>query len=163
MIGVVFLDLQRAFEVVDRNVLLKTLQRYSLMAAVLGWFKCYLENRSQRVKFNGVLSESMDVNFGVPQSSVLGPLLFLLYINDITEAMIADCSIRLFADDALIYATGSSRQESNERLNEQMIRVEDWLRNRLYRNVSKTKAMLIRGIRRKVAEQNFKVKFRGSG
>jgi len=76
--------------------------------------------------------------------------------------MTANCSIRLFADDALIYATGSSRQEINERLNEQMIRVDDWLsRNRLYPNVSKTKAMLIRGIRRKVAEQDFKVTFRG--
>jgi len=61
----------------------------------------------------------------------LGPLLFLLYINDITEVMTADCSIRLFADDALIYATGSFRQEINERLNEQMMRVDDWLsRNR---------------------------------
>jgi len=122
----------------------------------------YLENRSQRVKFNGVLSESIDVNFGVPQGSVLGPLLFLLYINDITEMMTADCSIRLFADDALIYATGSSRQKINERLNEEMSRVNDWLsRNRLYPNVSKTKTIFIRGIRRKVAEQDFKVKFRG--
>jgi len=162
MIGVVFLDLKRAFKVVDRNVLLKKLQRYGLRAAVLEWSKCYLENRSQRVKFNGVLSEPMDVNFGVPQRSVLGPLLFLLYINDITEVMTADCSIRFFADDALIYATGSSREEINERLNEQMIRVDDWLnRNRLYPNVSKTKAMLIRGIRRKVAEQDFKVKSGG--
>jgi len=155
---------KRAFEVIDRSVLLKKLQRYGLRAAVLEWFKCYLENRSHTVKFNGVLSEPIDVNFGVSQDSVLGPLLFLLYINDITEVMTADCSIRLFADDALIYATGSSRQEINERLNEQMIRVDNWLsRNRLYPNVSKTKAMLIRGIRRKVTEQDFKVMFRGRG
>jgi len=67
--------------------------------------------------------------------------------------MIADCSIRLFANDALIYATGSFRQEINGRLNEQMSIVDDWLsRNRLYPNVSKTKAMLIREMRRKVAE-----------
>jgi len=164
MIGVVLLDLKRAFEVVDRNILIKKLQRYGLRAAVLEWFRCYLENRSQRVKFNGILSQPINVNMGVPQGSVLGPLLFLLYINDITEVMTDDCSIRLFADDALIYATGYSRQEINERLNEQMIRVDDWLsRNRLYPNVSKTKAMLIRGMRRKVAGQDFKVKFRGRG
>jgi len=163
MIGVVFLDLKRAFEVVDRSILIRKLQRYDLRAAILEWFRCYLENRSQRVKFNGILSEPIDVNSGVPQGSVLGPLLFLLYIHDITEVMTADCSIRLFADDALIYATGS-RQEISERLNEQMIRVDDWLsRNRLYPNVSKAKTMLIIGMRRKVAEQDFKVKFRGRG
>jgi len=68
----------------------------------------------------------------------------------------------VFADDALIYATGSSRQEINDKLNEQMIRVDDWLnRNKLYLNVSKTVVMLIRGIRRKVAKNGFKVKFRG--
>jgi len=162
MIGVVFLDLKRAFEVVDRSILIRKLQRYGLRAVVLEWFRCYLEKRSQRVKFNGVLSEPIDVNFEVPQGLVLGLLLFLLYINDITEAMTADCSIKLFADDELIYATGSTRQEINDKLNEQMIRVDDWLsRNKLYLNVSKTKVMLIRRVRRKVAENNFKVKFRG--
>jgi len=76
--------------------------------------------------------------------------------------MTDDCSIRLFADDALIYATEYSRQEINDKLNEQMIRVDDWLnRNRLYLNVSKTKIMLIRGIRRKVTENDFNVRFRG--
>jgi len=110
------------------------------------------------------LSEPIDVNFEVPQGSVLGPLLFLLYINDITEVITADCSIRLFADDALIYATGYSRQAINDKLNEEMIRVNDWLnRNKLYLNVSKTKVMLIRGIRRKIAENDFKVKFREEG
>jgi len=64
---------------------------------------------------------------GVSQGSVLGPLLFLLYINDITKVITDDCSIRLFADDVLIYATGYSRQEINGKLNEQMIRVDDWL------------------------------------
>jgi len=162
MIGVVFLDLKRAFEVVDRSILIRKLQRYGLR--VLEWFRCYLENRSQRVKFNGVLSEPIDVNFGVPQGSILSPLLFLLYINDITEVMTADCCIRLFADDALIYVTGSSRQEINDKLNEQVIRVDDWLnRNKLHLNVSKTKVMLIREIRRKIAENDFKVKFRGGG
>jgi len=105
--------------------------------------------------------DPIDINLGVPQGSVLGPLLFLLYINDIMEVMNSDCSIRLFADDALIYATGYSRQKINDKLKEQMVRVDDWVsRNRLYLYVSKMKVMLIRGIRRKIAEGNFKVKFR---
>jgi len=73
-----------------------------LRAAVLDWLGCYLGNRSQRVKFNGVMSEPINVNLGVHQGSILGPLLFLLYINDITEMTTGDCSIRLFADDVLI-------------------------------------------------------------
>jgi len=132
MIGIIFLDLKRAFEIVDRSVLIKKLQCYGLRAAVLEWFRCYLGNRSQRVKFNDTLSEPINVNLGVPQGSVLGPLLFLLYINNITEVMIGNCSIRWFADDALIYATGYSRQEINDKLNEQMVRVDDWLSRNSY-------------------------------
>jgi len=124
MIGVIFLDLKRAFEIVDRKILIKKLQRYGLKAAILEWFKSYLQIRSQRIKFNGILSKPIDVNMGVPQGLVLGPLLFLLYINDITEIN-NDCSIRLFADDVLIYETGYSRQEINDRLNEQMVIVDE--------------------------------------
>lgn len=80
MIGVVFLDLKRAFELVDRDILLRKLESYGITGIVLSWFKSYLENRTQRVKFNGSLSEPIALKRGVPQGSVLGPLLFLLYI-----------------------------------------------------------------------------------
>jgi hypothetical protein len=159
IIGVVFLDLRRAFEVVDREILIRKLQWYGIKGAVLNWFKSYLRNRSQRVKFNGVLSTPINVDLGVPQGSVLGPLLFLLYINDIIEAINDKCAIRLFADDALIYTTGYSSIEINNNLNEQMVKVEEWLKiNRLYINVDKTKIMLIRGVRKKATEDNLKIK-----
>jgi hypothetical protein len=154
-----FLDLRRAFEVVDREILIKKLQWYGIKGAVLNWFKSYLQNRSQRVKFSGVLSTPVNVDLGVPQGSVLGPLLFLLYINDIIEAINDKCAIRLFADDALIYTTGYSSIEINNNLNEQMVKVEEWLKiNRLYVNVDKTKIMLIRGVRKKATEDNLKIK-----
>jgi len=80
MIGVIFLDLKRAFEVVNREILLNKLEGYGIKGTVLNWFKSYLINRTQRVKFNGLLSGSINVDLGVPQGSVLGPLFFLLYI-----------------------------------------------------------------------------------
>lgn len=76
------------------------MESYGITGVVLNWFKSYLENRTQRVKFNGSLSEPIAVKLGVPQGSVLGPLLFLLYINDLTRVVCRSCEIRLFADDA---------------------------------------------------------------
>lgn len=161
IIGVVFLDLKRAFEVVDRKILIKKLQWYGINGAVLNWFKSYLENRSQRVKFNGILSAAINVDLGVPQGSVLGPLLFLIYINDIVEVVGDNCEIRLFADDAIIYTTGYSCVEINNKLHKQMEKIDEWVkRNRLSVNVEKTKVMLIRGVRKKVNEENIKIKLR---
>ena len=159
LIGVVFLDLRRAFEVVNRDILINKLERFGLKGNVLKWFKSYLENRTQRVKFNGRLSNAIRVDLGVPQGSVLGPLLFLLYINDITDVISDKCVIRLFADDALIYTTGHSSQEISDKLNEQIMKVETWLdKNRLTVNISKTKIMVIRGVRRRAVEEVVKVK-----
>lgn len=85
----------------------KKLKWYGIKGIVLSWFKSYLENRSQRVKFNGILSDSIAMNLGVPQGSILGLfLLFLLYINDLTKTVCDNCEIRLFADDALVYTIG---------------------------------------------------------
>lgn len=161
IIGIVFLDLKRAFEIVDRKMLIKKLQWYGVNGVVIKWFKSYLERRSQRVKFNGFLSDSINVDLGVPQGSVLGPLLFLLYVNNIIEVMNDDCEIRLFADDALIYATEYSSTEINDKLNRQMEKVDEWIKmNKLCVNVEKTMVMLVRGVRKKVNEENLKIKLR---
>lgn len=159
MVGVAFIDLKRAFEVVNRDILLRKLERYGLKGIVIKWFMSYLNNRTQRVKFNGILSDPINVKVGVPQGSVLGPLLFLFYINDIINELNEKCEIRLFADDMLIYTTGYSTVEISNNLNEQLGSVEKWLKiNKLKVNVSKTKVMLMRGIRKKVNQNNLKIK-----
>jgi len=111
IIGVIFLDLRRAFEVVDKEILIQKLKGFGLKGTVLSWFKSYLEKRTQIVKFNGKMSNAVRVKLGVPQGSVLGPLLFLMYINDIAKIINKECAIRLFADDALIFTTGYASRE----------------------------------------------------
>jgi len=128
IVGVIFLDLRRAFEMVNREILLRKLQHLGISGKVYNWFKGYLEKRTQRVKFGGILSDPIAVSLGVPQGSVLGPLLFLMYINDLAGVISDECEIRLFADDALIYTAGYASREISDRLNEQVTVVEKWLR-----------------------------------
>ena len=94
----VFVDLQKAFNTVDHNILLSKLSHYGIRGVSLNWFRSYLSNRSQFVTINGKNSETEPMSYGVPQGSVLGPLLFLIYINDLNQS-IKYSTTRHFADD----------------------------------------------------------------
>jgi len=99
----VFVDLSKAFDALDDNILLGKLKYYGIRGMALMWFKSYLQNRSQFVAYNGHNSIKLPITCGVPQSSILGPLLFLIYVNDI--ANISDILQRnLFADDTNLFA-----------------------------------------------------------
>lgn len=149
MVGVIFLDLKRAFEIIDRNRLLVKLYNYGIRGGVLKWLRSYLSDRSQIVKFNNEVSKLIINKYGVPQGSVLGPLLFIIYINNIMKICPEECTIKMFADDTLIYVVGESSDILERKLNIAFKIVEKWMnKNRLKMNIDKTKFMIIKGVRR---------------
>lgn len=151
MVGVIFMDLKRAFETVDRDLLLEKLYQYGIRGNVLEWFTSYLSNRTQRVRFNDKWSKVINTDYGVPQGSVLGPLLFTLYINDIVDICPEECVIKMFADDTLIYVTGEGSEELELKMNEALKIVEAWMkRNKLKMNAEKIKFMAVRSVRKEM-------------
>ena len=102
----VFIDLKKAFDTVNQQIHLKKLEHYGIRSIPLDWFKSYLSNRKQYVSVNGNTSETLEVTCGVPQGSVLGQLLFLIYINDLPKVS-KKLTFFLFADDTNIYYESS--------------------------------------------------------
>ena len=134
----IFIDLRRAFDTVNHDILLTKLEHYGIRDNMLSWFQSYLSNREQYVSINGEQSESHAINCGVPQGSVIGPLLFLIYINDLPN--ISDVlKFYLFADDTNIYYESNSLQILEKTINKELNKVYLWLNvNRLSLNIDKT-------------------------
>ena len=143
-----FLDFSKAFDTVNHDILFTKLEFYGVRGVALNLFKSYLSGRQQFVEYNGVSSTKRDIVCGVPQGSILGPLLFLIYINDLAHASVKIFSI-LFADDSNLFLSGKDPNQLIRTMNEELIHIVKWLQvNKLSINLKKTHFMIFR--RRKV-------------
>ena len=139
----VFLDLQKAFDTINHYILIKKLYLYGLQKPALNLLGSYLENRFQMCTVNGVWSKKNLVTCGIPQGSILGPLLFLIYINDLPTSL-EHSSSRMFADDTTLTVSGKSLHDVEVAINHDLSNVNQWLcANKLSLNLVKTEYILI--------------------
>ena len=136
------IDFSKAFDMVEHKILLDKLQHYGIRGPALKWLESYLSNRKQYVSINGSESSTTNIDYGVPQGSILGPLLFLVYVNDIPN--LADfAKFILYADDANIILTANTIDVINEQLEKLIFNLKRWVNcNGLALNLKKTKYMI---------------------
>jgi len=145
-----FLDFKKAFDTVNHSILLDKLYKYGIRGIAHDWISDYLRDREQFVHFKGINSDRKYISCGVPQGSIMGPLLFLIYINDIANVSKILLPI-LFADDTNVFLSGKSVDETIQKMNDELINIVEWLRsNRLSLNIEKTNFMVFHTIRRNV-------------
>ena len=156
----VFVDLQKAFDTVDHTILLNKLNHYGIRGVTNNWFKSYLSNRRQYVTINGFKSDVAIMKYGVPQGSVLGPLLFIIYINDLHYA-IKFCSTRHFADDTNLLITNKNLKQLKKHLNLDLCKLNKWLKaNKISLNASKTELLVFRHPNKNIT-YDLKIKLNG--
>ena len=132
-----FFDFSKAFDTVDHVILLTKLEHYGVRGCALAWFQSYLTDRKEFVTYNGVASSTKHVSCGVPQGSILGRLLFLIYINDLCLVCKNTLPV-LFADDTNLFKSHQDLAHIEKVLNEELKSISLWLRvNKLSLNVKK--------------------------
>ena len=160
----IYIDLSKAFDTLDHHILLTKLQYYGVHGNSLSLFQSYLNNRKQSVYLNDICSQQLCISTGVPQGSILGPLLFIIYINDISKA----CNLFypvIYADDTTLSATlntfspvDNQNSRLDHKINDELMKILDWLKvNKLSLNINKTKAMLFHAPQKQVLIPDIKI------
>uniref|UniRef100_A0A671TKH7 Reverse transcriptase domain-containing protein n=1 Tax=Sparus aurata TaxID=8175 RepID=A0A671TKH7_SPAAU len=151
-VGMLLLDLRKAFNTVNHDILTSKLQCMGFSNLALKWFLSYLTDRTQVCDVEVTLSEPQSIVCGVPQGSILGPLLFLLYINDMSA--VVHCKLLLYADDSALLVPGCNVRDIKNTLGAELESVNQWLiDNKLSMHLGKTEPILF-GTKRKLAKSN---------
>ena len=125
----VFLDLSKAFDTVNHAILIDKLEHYGIRGLALEWVKSYFSERAQFVEFNNVRSSPQEISCGVPQGSILGPLFFILYVNDLNNASLLD--VILFADDTNLFISHNDPGYLNDTLNRELNKLSTWFAKKI--------------------------------
>ena len=142
LVGIILVDFRKAFDLVDHSILLKKLELYKFNQVSINWFRSYLSDRKQIVSFKDTDSACVTVKYGVLQGSILGPILFLLFINDLP--LYTKVRSGLYADDATLYEINRAKQEIERKLQLAIKDLAIWCKqNSMIINTEKTKAMLV--------------------
>ena len=146
----VFLDFSKAFDTVNHAILLQKMERYGIRGVPLQFFASYLTNRQQYVQMGNTVSSKQTMTYGIPQGSSLGPVLFLIYINDLPNCSNA-LTFRIFADDTNVFASACDLKVLEKTVNSELKKVKIWCDvNRLSINFSKTNFVIIKSKRKKI-------------
>jgi len=145
-----FCDMSKAFDTVSHKILLNKLENYGIRGIALRLIKSYLSDRLQCVRVNSALSDYLSVTKGVPQGSILGPILFLVYVNDLIR-IYPDAKYALYADDSNIFVTGTSVSQINSKVQPLLNELSSWCSaNKLMLNPAKTVAIIFRAKNRRL-------------
>ena len=159
--GAILLDLSAAFDLVPSDILIEKLKQYGLDDGCLSWVRCYMTDRWQAVWIDHVMSDMLNCEVGVPQGSILGPLLFMLYVNDLPS--ILSCNIDMYADDSTLHTTDKTTSEIDSVLETNCEVVSNWMaENMLKLNAEKTHILTL-GTRERLALPGNKVRVHMDG